>query len=68
MNHRAQIRRLLLATFVAVLFTSAPSIGQQVKIGEPAPDFAVPSLDGQRTIHLSDFRGRRVLIFAWASW
>jgi len=41
---------------------------QELKIGEPAPDFALPSLDGQRTIRLSDFRGRRLLIFTWASW
>jgi peroxiredoxin len=39
-----------------------------VKIGDVAPDFTVQSLDGKRSIHVSDFRGRRVLIYAWASW
>lgn len=41
---------------------------QKIQVGEPAPDFTVPSLDGQTTYRLSDFRGRRVLIFNWASW
>jgi hypothetical protein len=32
-----------------------------------APDFALPDLDG--TVHrLSDQRGRKVLLLAWASW
>ncbi len=44
------------------------SLGQKVKAGDPAPDFTVPLLDGERTVRLSDFRGRRVLIFTWASW
>ena len=39
-----------------------------MSVGQPAPDFAVQSLDGGRTIRLSDFRGRRVLILTWASW
>jgi len=38
-----------------------------VKIGDPAPDFSRQSLDG-RTIRLSDYRGKRVLLFVWASW
>ena len=32
-----------------------------------APDFAVPDRKG-RIVHLSDFRGKKVLIFTWASW
>ena len=32
-----------------------------------APDFELPDLDG--TMHrLSDYRGRKVLLSAWASW
>ena len=30
-------------------------------------DFSLPDLDG-RTVHLSDFRGQKVAVFAWASW
>jgi hypothetical protein len=68
MKRQSQFRDLVLAAFVAILVCPALSLAQPVKVGEPAPDFAVPSLDGQRTIRLSDFRGRRLLIFTWASW
>lgn len=37
------------------------------KIGEPAPDFALSTLDGQ-TFSLSSFRGRPVVLYFWASW
>ncbi len=33
----------------------------------PAPDFALQSLEGQ-TMHLSDFRGKAVLLNFWATW
>ncbi len=32
-----------------------------------APDFAVPDRKG-RIVHLSDFRGKKVLVITWASW
>jgi len=32
-----------------------------------APDFAVPDRTG-KLVHLSDFRGKKVLVFTWASW
>ena len=32
-----------------------------------APDFAVPDRKG-KIVHLSDFRGKKVLIVTWASW
>jgi len=32
-----------------------------------APDFAAPDRKG-RTVHLSDFRGKKVLVVTWASW
>ena len=34
------------------------------KIGEPAPDFALPNQDGE-IVRLSDFRGKKVVIFAF---
>ena len=47
--------------------TSMAAQKRAVKIGDPAPDFCMQSLDG-RTIRLSDYRGKRVLLFVWASW
>src|SRR2546428_2989408 len=35
--------------------------------GQPAPDFALQALDG-KTVHLSDFRGKAVLLNFWATW
>lgn len=35
--------------------------------GQPAPDFALTSLDG-KTLKLSDFRGKAVLLNFWATW
>ena len=51
-----------------VLVASMPGRAQKVAVGQIAPDFTVPALDGKTSYHLSDFLGRRVLIFNWASW
>ncbi len=58
----------LLKGFLLILVPFAGFCGEVPKIGKPAPDFAVASVDGRSTIRLSDFRGRRVLIFNWATW
>lgn len=36
-------------------------------VGQLAPDVALPLLNGG-TVHLSDYRGKRLLMFMWASW
>lgn len=36
-------------------------------LGEVAPDFTLTSLKGE-TIALSELRGRKVVLFMWASW
>ena len=38
-----------------------------VDVGHSTPDFTLPSLDG-REVSLSDYLGRRVALFVWASW
>lgn len=38
-----------------------------ITIGDIAPDFTLPSLDG-RNVSLSDFAGKRLILFMWASW
>jgi hypothetical protein len=64
------MRGMMPLVLCTMLMTMSPSLGraQKIHVGEPAPDFTVPSLDGKTTYRLSDFRGHRVLIFNWASW
>ncbi len=51
---------------VAALAASAANRGSQLASLE-APDFTLPDLDGK--LHaLSDQRGKKVLLAAWASW
>jgi len=44
--------------------TIAPSYPE---VGDLSPDFTLPSLDGE-PISLSSYRGRKTIVFMWASW
>lgn len=56
---------LLLAIYVAIIgLRSAPT---GVRIGDPAPQFALADLDGN-PVRLSDLAGRPVIVNFWASW
>jgi hypothetical protein len=54
------------AAQIWVLGEGAAQRAEALSSGE-APDFALPDLDG-RMHRLSDYRGRRVFLVAWASW
>jgi hypothetical protein len=45
----------------------APHPGVGIEVGDLAPDFTLESLAGTQ-VRLSDYRGEKVLVFAWASW
>lgn len=70
-----RLRRIILVIMLALVLvsglviagcsSSAPAEG--IKVGKPAPDFQLQSLDGQ-AVSLSDFRGKGVLLNFWASW
>ena len=45
----------------------ATPTAQAVRVGDAAPDFALSSLDGEE-VKLSDYRGKRLVLFMWASW
>lgn len=36
-------------------------------LGEPAPDFSLPTLDGRRTVTLSQHRGERPVVLVFGS-
>ena len=45
----------------------AVSATQVVNVGDEAPDFELRSLEGA-TVNLSDYRGKKTILFMWASW
>lgn len=45
-----------------------PQQGQGPNLGDDAPDFALISLDGKRTVKLSDFKGRETVVLVFGSY
>lgn len=49
---------------------ASSSLGKEpftMQIGQQVPDLEFSDLDG-KPVHLSDFRGKRLAVFSWASW
>lgn len=77
---KAAVLIAVLAVIVTtVLFIQAPgaeiSTQDQVsgirlgtKVGEKLPDFTLKTLDGGKSVSLSDFTGKSVVVNFWASW
>jgi len=61
----------MVKTWTAVLLLAAGAAdlpaSSKVAVGQPAPEFAVTTVDG-RKLPVSALRGKKVLIFMWASW
>lgn len=62
---------LLLTAMLPVAAAAAPDFAamdiQRYEAPKPAPDFALPDLDGQ-TVKLTELQGKVVLLFYWATW
>ena len=43
------------------------TISNTPRVGDALPPIVLPGLDG-RTVRLQDYRGKRLLVFMWASW
>ena len=41
--------------------------GSPADVGHKAPDFTLPSLSGG-DVSLSDYAGKKLVVFMWASW
>jgi len=48
-------------------FGEIPAVTGNYATARIAPDFAAPDRKG-KIVHLSDFRGKKVLVVTWASW
>jgi len=64
-NFSKRIATFLLSAALALSLGSCRS-SEPSKIGSVAPDFTVS--DGQKTVKLSQFRGKPVLLNFWATW
>jgi cytochrome oxidase Cu insertion factor (SCO1/SenC/PrrC family) len=69
---------MLQTLLLALLLAATPPAGEELEEklwdlhmvpldSEPAPAFTLESLAGKR-VSLSDFRGRGVLLYFWATW
>ena len=47
--------------------TSTPEATAYALLNKPAPELSMPDVNG-KTIHISDFKGKYVLVDFWASW
>jgi hypothetical protein len=62
-----RVRQSYLADSGVWSFGAIPVMRGAYLQGRMAPDFAVPDRVG-KIVHLSDFRGKKVLLVTWASW
>jgi cytochrome c biogenesis protein CcmG/thiol:disulfide interchange protein DsbE len=58
----------LLAVVLADRFGTDPSLVPSPLIGQSAPSFLLPTLDGSDELSLSELRGEVVVVNFWASW
>ena len=68
------LRALILAVLLSATAVAADSLEDLAldlqmipRDGQLPPAFTLPTLDGKR-VSLSDFKGRVVLLYFWASW
>ena len=57
----------LMLVFAINIVRHAPRQASAIQLNGQAPDFALQTLDG-KTLHLSDFRGKVVVLNFWATW
>src|SRR6187399_1154003 len=58
------MKALMFAMAVVAGLAAAPATAQELKVGDPAPDFTLQATDG-KTYKLSDFKGKQAVVLAW---
>jgi hypothetical protein len=58
----------LLALIWLASSADARAGGYSPRVGQPHPDFVLPSITDGRPVTLTQFRGRKVLLIHLASW
>lgn len=66
LNNKRSFKCLLFVLIIFFIFIANPVSAQSVS-GQKAADFSLEDLEG-KSVSLSDFAGRFVLLFFWASW
>jgi thiol-disulfide isomerase/thioredoxin len=61
------MRRLLLYSLALLTAVAFACSGRPPNLGKPAPDIVGKDLDG-KTLRLSDYRGKVVVLTFWGSW
>lgn len=67
---RRSMRGLALLALIWLAFplVDAKAGGYSPRVGQPHPDFVLPSILDGRPVTLSQFRGRKVLLIHLAPW
>ena len=63
MMKKALLMLSLAMTIVGGLLSAKPALAQELKAGDPAPDFNLPATDG-KTYSLASLKGKAVVL-AW---
>lgn len=61
------VRKLILALAICLWSVLVPRFAEAVEVGDPAPDFKLPALDG-KNVGLADFKGQVVLLKLATTW
>ncbi len=57
----------MMLVFAFKMTGKAPAVAAPTGLGQAAPDFKLQTIDG-KTLRLSDFRGKAVVVNFWATW
>ncbi len=62
------VARAAFALLVWVSACAPDNLPSPPQVGDPAPAFQAMSLEGERTVSLSDYAGQTILVNLWATW